>query len=86
MITVRDHFEALREADRDRVALALAAVTEANSRLAHQYDRDKEQSNEWRGALDDQRADFVRRSELRGYLIALVALAGSIALNLIFHR
>lgn len=81
LIDERDRrYAELRAADRDAIQAALAAAKEAVALAEQNAERWRASANEWRGAMSDRERDFVRRSEIRGYLIALLSALISVGI------
>lgn len=79
MDTLKEHHEALRDADRRAVELALSAAKEAVSVAEVNADRWRASANEWRGAMSDRERDFMSRREFRA---TLIAFGGFVSLGL----
>lgn len=81
--TLKEHLDELRQADQRAVNAALAAAKEAVAIAETNAERWRASANEWRGAMNDRERNFISRQEVRGYLIAAIALIGSIAVALL---
>lgn len=73
-----EHFRALREADREAVSTALAAAKEAVIVAERNAEKWRDSANEWRAAMNDRERDFLRRSEVRAFVFAIVGAAGTV--------
>jgi hypothetical protein len=73
-----EHFRALRETDREAVATALAAAKEAVVVAEHNAEKWRDSANEWRDAMNDRERDFLRRSEVRAFLFAVIGAGGTV--------
>jgi hypothetical protein len=86
---LKEHFEALRHDDQRAVEAALTAAKEAvtiaqtaaekaNALAASLVEKNQAASNEWRGAMSDRERDFVRKPEVRAFLVAAAAIATAV--------
>ena len=61
--TLKEHFEALREADKEAVKAALAAAERAVEKAEANAEKWRENANEWRGAMNDRERNLMPRAE-----------------------
>lgn len=61
--TLKQHYDSLREADKDALAAALQAVKEDNEKTAVAFEKRFDSVNEFRGQLSDQANTFLPRPE-----------------------
>jgi hypothetical protein len=80
--TLKEHFEALRDADREALVHALDAANKALDVLAKKYDADKAAANEWRGTINDilaqGRGARLGIKELVAYVVGVVGIIAGI--------
>lgn len=81
--TLKEHFEALRAADKDAIIQARETTDRALDVLAKKYDADKAAQNEWRGTVSDilaqGRGAKLGIKELIAYVVGLAGLGLGIA-------
>jgi hypothetical protein len=80
--TLKEHFEALRTADKEALDAALTTANTALEVLAENQRAYRDQQNEWRGTINDilaqNRGTKTGARELWGYLVGALALAFAI--------
>lgn len=76
--TLKAHFDALREADKQAVSAALAAAEKAVTVAEANAEKWRDNANEWRGAMGDREKDFARRVEVDTAVGNLDSLLGAL--------
>jgi len=66
--TLKQHFDALREADKEAVKAALAAAEKAVEKADDNGEKWRENANEWRGAMNDRERNLMPRPEAESRL------------------
>lgn len=77
-ISLREHIEALREADKVAISAALAAAKEAVLKKEEEVERWRANANEWRGAMNDRERDFLTRREFYVMVATAITVIGFI--------
>ncbi len=75
-ISLKEHLEALREADKVAIQAALAAAEKAVLKKEEEVERWRANANEWRGAMSDRERDFLTRREFYVMIGTAIAAIG----------
>jgi hypothetical protein len=76
LVTLKEHFEALRADDKEALQLALGAADKAVNKAEEAQLRVNQTQNEFRGTLKDQAATLMPRTEVEQLIKGLNERAG----------
>lgn len=69
-VSLKEHFEKLRQSDKEAIALALTAAEKAVAVAEANAEKWRANANEWRGAMTDREKTFATKDELKAYQLS----------------